>query len=43
MVTHAGQEDPGNDHLLKMLFIVKEIILVGTIEIYGEQFEEHAC
>ena len=35
--THWGFRDKGNDHQLKKLLIVKQILLVSTIKMYREQ------
>ena len=32
----------GNDHQLEKLLIVKQILLVSTLGMYGEQYGEYA-
>ena len=41
-ITHEGHKDKGNDHKLKKLLIVKQILLVSTLEMYREQYGEYA-
>ena len=32
----------GNDHQLEKLLIVKQILLVSTLGMYGKEYEEYA-
>ena len=41
-ITHWSCKNKGNDHQLKVLFIVDRILLVNTLTMYKEQYGEYA-
>ena len=40
---HEIHENKWNDHQLKKLLIVKQILLLNTVEKHGELYSEYAC
>ena len=41
-IIHEGLKNEGNDHQLKKLLIVNQILLVSTLRMYDEQYGEYS-